>query len=77
MALLVPYIRITCTRAMRMKSGISVAKASQSSLNSFSDRMNLPVTRKRIMTAAKHVHHQQTRRVALSSRKVRAGGGGE
>lgn len=77
MALFVPNRRMTCTRAMRMKRGINVAKANQSSLNSFSERMNLPQTRNRMMTAAKQVHHQQTRRVGRSASEVRAGGGEE
>ena len=53
------------------------ANASQSSLNSFSVRIYLPQTRNSIITAAKIVHHQQTRRVGLSSPEDRAGGGDE
>lgn len=62
---------------MRQKRGIMHPNASQSSLNSFSDRMYLPHTRNSIITAAKMVHHQHTSRVALSAWKVRAGGGSE
>jgi hypothetical protein len=54
-----------------------LAKANQSSLNNFSDRMYLPQTRNIIITAAKHVHHQQTSKVALSWWEDRAGGGDE
>jgi hypothetical protein len=60
---------------MRPKSGMRHANANQSSLNSLSVRMYLPQTRNIITTAAKIVHHQHTSSVALSSRKVRAGGG--
>lgn len=77
MALFVPYSSTTCTKAMRQRSGIMLAKANQSSLNNFSDRMYLPQTRNIIITAAKHVHHQQTSKVALSWWEDRAGGGDE
>jgi hypothetical protein len=60
-----------------MNNGIMHANASQSSLNNFSVRMYRPHIRNTIITAANIVHHQHTRRVALSSRKERMGGGEE
>jgi hypothetical protein len=62
---------------MRQKSGIMHPNANKSSLNNFSDRMYLPQTRNKIITAAKMVHHQDTSSVALSAWNVRAGGGEE
>ena len=62
---------------MRINNGIMQAKASLSSLNSFSVLIYLPHTLNRIMTAAKMVHHQHTSKVGLSARKARAGGGAE
>ena len=73
--LFVPYSKTACTNPIRMNKGMRHANASQSSLNNFSVRIYLPHTRNRMMTAAKHVHHQHTSNVALLSRNGRTGGG--
>jgi hypothetical protein len=50
-----------------VNSGMRHANASQSSLNNFSVLMYLPHTLNIMITAEKHVHHQQTSSVGLSS----------
>lgn len=62
---------------MRINSGTKARAATLSSVKSFSVRTNRPDTRSRMMTVQNMVIHQHTRRVGLSSLKLRSGGGSE
>ena len=76
-ALLVPYLKMTCTRPIRIINGIMLKAMILSSRKSFSVRMYRPDNRTNMITRAKPVHHHETSKVGLSCTAVCAGGGVE
>ncbi len=74
-ALFVPQRRTKWTRPIRAINGIMLQNMILSSRKSFSVLTYRPDILTRMMATANPVHHHETRRVALSSCFVLAGGG--
>ena len=73
-ALLVPHLRITCTSAILIRSGMMLRAMTLSSRNNVSVLTYLPASRTMIIANANPVHHHETSRVGLSCTEVRAAG---